>query len=119
MHTHVKLAAAVIQVMTRLNALNRLMCMVSSVPLWGGQKPSQTVHRKQNKCADWSVWSHLSTAELEEYVDVFLVFKMMGEFHHMLVRQGFMEVDLIGYLFKKDWTAYLCAYFDPQAPSRY
>lgn len=114
-----KLAAAVIQVMTRLNALNRLMCTVSSVPLWGGQKPSQAVRRKQNKCADWSLWSHLSTAELEEYVDVFLVFKMMREFHHVLVRQGFVEVDLIGYLFKKDRTVYLCTCFDPQAPFTY
>lgn len=29
--------------------------------------------------------SHLPTAELKEYVDVVLVLKMMGEFHHMLV----------------------------------
>lgn len=46
------------------------------------------------------LWSHLATAELEEYVDVFLVFEMMREFHHMLVRQGFMELDLIRYLFE-------------------
>lgn len=44
--------------------------------------------------------SHLPTAELQEYVDVVLVFKMMWEFHHMLVRQGFVELDLICYLLK-------------------
>lgn len=41
------------------------------------------------------VMSHLPTAQLEEYVDVFVVFEVMGEFHHMLVGQGFVQLDLI------------------------
>lgn len=39
--------------------------------------------------------SHLPTAELQEYVDVFLVFEMMREFNHMLVWQGFVQLDLV------------------------
>lgn len=41
------------------------------------------------------VTSYLSSAQLEEYVDVFVIFEMMGEFHHMLVGQGFVQLDLI------------------------
>lgn len=51
-------------------------------------------------CADLRI-SHLPTAELEEYVYVILVFKMMREFHYMLVRQGFVQFDLIGDLSRK------------------
>jgi len=40
--------------------------------------------------------AHLSTAELQEDVDVVLVFEVMGELHHVLVRQGFVELDLVG-----------------------
>lgn len=39
--------------------------------------------------------THLSTAELQEYVDVFLVFEIMREFHHVLVRQRSVQLDLI------------------------
>lgn len=56
------------------------------------QKP---VHCVQSKF----LTPHLTTAELEEDVDVLLVFEMMGEFHHMLVRQGFVELDLVRDLF--------------------
>jgi len=63
--------------------------------------------------------SHLPTAELEEDVDVFLVFEVMGEFHHMLVRQGFVELDLVGDLFRFDSQSVLCAYFNSRHDSRW
>lgn len=61
--------------------------------------------------------SHLPTAELEEDVDVFLVFKMMREFHHMLVRQGFVELDLIRDLLRFEKPSVLCAYFNTKHKS--
>ena len=39
--------------------------------------------------------THLSTAELQKDVDVLLVFKVMGELDHVLMRQGFVELNLI------------------------
>lgn len=38
---------------------------------------------------------YLSTAELQENVDVFLVFKVMREFHDVFVRQGFVQLNLV------------------------
>lgn len=38
---------------------------------------------------------YLSTAELQENVNVFLVFKVMREFDDVLVRQSFVQLDLV------------------------
>lgn len=42
--------------------------------------------------------AHLSAAELEEDVDVVLIFKMMRKLDHMFVQEGFMQLNFIGYL---------------------
>lgn len=42
--------------------------------------------------------AHLSAAELQENVDVVLVFKMMGELHHMSVLEVLMKLNFICYL---------------------
>lgn len=55
---------------------------------------------------------HLPTAQLEEYVDVFVVFKMMWEFHHMLVGQGFVQLNLIRDLSKIRTLINLWPYFN-------
>lgn len=39
--------------------------------------------------------THLPTAELQEDVDVLLIFEVVGELHHVLVRQGSVELDLV------------------------
>lgn len=38
---------------------------------------------------------YLSTAELQENVNVFLVLEVMGEFHDVFVRQRFVQLDLV------------------------
>lgn len=64
---------------------------------WGKSKQCQIVPLCVPACAKIleSSQTHLSTAKLQEYVDVFLVFKIVREFHHMLVRQGPVQLDLI------------------------
>lgn len=70
-----------------------MMCMV---PLWSNAREAVSAQRTQSS-TDCSrvLKSHLPTAELEEYVDVLLVLKIMREFHHMLVRQRSVQLDLV------------------------
>lgn len=42
--------------------------------------------------------AHLSTAELEEDVDVVLIFKMMRKLDNVFVLKGFVQLDFISYL---------------------
>lgn len=49
---------------------------------------------KTKNCSDLRL-SHLPTAELQENVYVFLVFKVMRKFHDVLVRERFVQLDLV------------------------
>lgn len=49
--------------------------------------------------------AHLSAAELEEDVDVVLVFKMMRKLDDVFVLEGFVQLDFIRYLKENHNTA--------------
>lgn len=45
--------------------------------------------------------AHLSAAELQEDVDVVLIFEVMRKLDNMFVLEGFVQLDFIRYLMEK------------------